>query len=77
MHDDEVAHRLVLHGHATVGFRGELRLEIGVGKVRDQSEVSGMHHDALGGFASLRPAIDSTGKGAVLLRDFVYRAWPG
>ena len=41
-----------------------------------QMEVSGMHHNVLGGFASLRPAIYSAGAGSVRVRDFVYRGLP-
>jgi xylan 1,4-beta-xylosidase len=41
-----------------------------------QMEVSGMHHNVLGGFLSLRPAIYSAGTGAIRLRDFRYRALP-
>jgi xylan 1,4-beta-xylosidase len=41
-----------------------------------QMEVSGMHHNVLGGFLSLRPAIYSAGAGAIRLRDFRYRALP-
>ncbi|TNE63470.1 MAG: xylan 1,4-beta-xylosidase [Alphaproteobacteria bacterium] len=41
-----------------------------------QMEVSGMHHNVLGGFLSLKPAIYSAGDGAVRFRDFRYRALP-
>jgi xylan 1,4-beta-xylosidase len=41
-----------------------------------QMEVSGMHHNVLGGFASLRPAIYSAGAGRVRVRDFAYRGLP-
>lgn len=41
-----------------------------------QMEVSGMHHNVLGGFSSLRPAIYSAGPGSVRVRDFRYRAFP-
>jgi xylan 1,4-beta-xylosidase len=41
-----------------------------------QMEVSGMHHNVLGGFSSLRPAIYSAGRGSIRVRDFRYRALP-
>jgi xylan 1,4-beta-xylosidase len=39
-----------------------------------QMEVSGMHHNVLGGFLSLRPSIYSSGTGKVRVRTFRYRA---
>jgi len=39
-----------------------------------QMEVSGMHHNVLGGFLSLKLGLYSAGGGAVRLRDFDYRA---
>jgi len=36
--------------------------------------VSGMHHNVLGGFLSLKLGLYSAGGGAVRLRDFDYRA---
>jgi xylan 1,4-beta-xylosidase len=39
-----------------------------------QMEVSGLHHNAFGGFLSLKPAIYSAGSGAIRIRDFGYRA---
>ena len=39
-----------------------------------QMEVSGMHHNVLGGFLSLRPAIYSAGAGSIVIGDFTYRA---
>jgi xylan 1,4-beta-xylosidase len=39
-----------------------------------QMEVSGLHHNVFGGFASLQPGIYSAGTGVVKLRDFKYRA---
>ena len=39
-----------------------------------QMEVSGLHHNVFGGFASLQPGIYSAGAGTVKLRDFRYRA---
>jgi xylan 1,4-beta-xylosidase len=38
-----------------------------------QMEVSGYHHNVLGGFLSLRPGIFCTGTGSVELRGFVYK----
>ncbi|WP_229257311.1 hypothetical protein [Duganella callida] len=39
-----------------------------------QMEVSGLHHNVFGGFASLQPGIYSAGTGTVTMRDFQYRA---
>ncbi|WP_373989390.1 family 43 glycosylhydrolase [Duganella sp. BuS-21] len=39
-----------------------------------QMEVSGLHHNVFGGFASLQPGVYSAGAGVVKLRDFKYRA---
>lgn len=39
-----------------------------------QMEVSGFHHNVLGGFLSLKFAVYCAGVGEVRLRDFVYRA---
>ena len=39
-----------------------------------QMEVSGMHHNVLGGFLSLKPAIYSCGEGRVRVADFKYGA---
>jgi xylan 1,4-beta-xylosidase len=39
-----------------------------------QMEVSGLHHNVFGGFASLQPGIYSAGAGTVKMRDFKYRA---
>jgi xylan 1,4-beta-xylosidase len=41
-----------------------------------QREVSGFHHNAFGGFLSLKIALFSAGRGEVRLRDFVYRGLP-
>ena len=41
-----------------------------------QMEVSGYHHNVLGGFDSLKIAIFCAGQGEVRLRDFIYRG-PG
>jgi xylan 1,4-beta-xylosidase len=38
-----------------------------------QMEVSGMHHNVLGGFLSLKPAIYSAGEGSVRIEDVKYR----
>jgi xylan 1,4-beta-xylosidase len=39
-----------------------------------QFELSGVHHNVLGDFLSLRPALYACGEGAVRFRDFRYRA---
>ncbi|SFU93524.1 family 43 glycosylhydrolase [Pseudoduganella namucuonensis] len=39
-----------------------------------QMEVSGMHHNVLGGFLSLKVGVYSAGQGTVRMRDFRYRA---
>lgn len=41
-----------------------------------QMEVSGYHHNVMGGFYSLRPALFSAGEGQVKFMDFRYRALP-
>jgi xylan 1,4-beta-xylosidase len=38
-----------------------------------QMEVSGMHHNVLGGFLSLKPGIYSAGEGSVRIEDVKYR----
>ncbi len=38
-----------------------------------QMEVSGMHHNVLGDFLSLRPAIYSSGEGSIRIRNFTYK----
>jgi xylan 1,4-beta-xylosidase len=38
-----------------------------------QMEVSGYHHNVLGGFLSLKFAVYCVGVGEAKLRDFVYR----
>lgn len=38
-----------------------------------QMEVSGYHHNVLGGFLKLKFAVYCIGTGEVTLRDFVYR----
>jgi xylan 1,4-beta-xylosidase len=37
-------------------------------------EVSGLHHNVFGGFLSLQVGVYSAGDGAVVLKDFTYRA---
>jgi xylan 1,4-beta-xylosidase len=39
-----------------------------------QLDVSGMHHNVLGGFLSLKPGIYSAGQGSIRIEDFTYRA---
>jgi xylan 1,4-beta-xylosidase len=39
-----------------------------------QLEVSGLHHNVVGGFLSLQPGVYCAGAGVVTLRDFKYRA---
>ena len=41
-----------------------------------QMEVSGFHHNVVGGFLSLKVGLFSVGRGEVRLRDFVYRSLP-
>jgi hypothetical protein len=43
-------------------------------KTRESAEVSGMHHNVLGGFLDLRPAVFAAGCGSASLRNFRY--WP-
>lgn len=51
------------------------RLPDGPWKRTEQSvEVSGMHHNVLGGFLDLRPAVYASGSGKVTLQNFRY--WP-
>ena len=40
----------------------------------DSSEISGMHHNVLGGFLDVRPAIYASGSGKATFRSFRY--WP-
>jgi xylan 1,4-beta-xylosidase len=39
-----------------------------------QMEISGMHHNVLGGFLSIRPGIYSCGQGGIRVKRVVYRA---
>jgi xylan 1,4-beta-xylosidase len=43
-------------------------------KTRESAEVSGMHHNVLGGFLDLRPAVFAAGSGSASFRNFGY--WP-
>ncbi|WP_343672545.1 family 43 glycosylhydrolase [Chitinophaga sp.] len=42
-------------------------------KIENSAEVSGLHHNALGGFLSLRIGLCSIGNGSVLYRHFKYQ----
>lgn len=42
-----------------------------------QMEVSGLHHNVLGGFLSLKPGIYSIGRGEVIVKKFTYRGLHG
>jgi beta-xylosidase len=42
-------------------------------KIENAAEVSGLHHNALGGFLSLRVGLCSIGKGRVIYRHFRYQ----
>ncbi|WP_347880760.1 family 43 glycosylhydrolase [Paenibacillus sp. F411] len=42
-------------------------------KLPETMDTSGYHHNALGGFLSLRAGIEATGKGRVQFHDFTYR----
>jgi xylan 1,4-beta-xylosidase len=39
-----------------------------------QMEISGMHHNVLGGFLSIRPGLYSCGQGSIRIKAVVYRA---
>jgi len=43
-------------------------------KTEDSAEISGMHHNVLGGFLDVRPAIYASGSGKATFRAFRY--WP-
>jgi xylan 1,4-beta-xylosidase len=43
-------------------------------KIESSLEVSGLHHNALGGFLSLRIGLCSIGEGEVKFKNFVYKA---
>jgi len=40
----------------------------------ESAEISGMHHNVLGGFLDVRPAVYACGSGKATLRNFRY--WP-
>jgi xylan 1,4-beta-xylosidase len=44
-------------------------------QVRESAEISGMHHNVLGGFLDVRPALSAWGSGNAIFRSFRY--WPG
>jgi beta-xylosidase len=43
-------------------------------RTRESAEISGLHHDVLGGFLDVRPAIYACGNGKATLRNFRYTA---
>jgi xylan 1,4-beta-xylosidase len=43
-------------------------------RAQESAEISGMHHNVLGGFLDVRPALYSCGSGKATLRSFRY--WP-
>ena len=43
-------------------------------RTQESAEISGMHHNVLGGFLDVRPAIYASGSGNATLRNFRY--WP-
>ncbi len=43
-------------------------------RTQESAEISGMHHNVLGGFLDVRPAIYACGSGKAILRNFRY--WP-
>jgi xylan 1,4-beta-xylosidase len=43
-------------------------------RMEESAEISGMHHNVLGGFLDVRPAIFAAGKGQATFRNFRY--WP-
>lgn len=43
-------------------------------RTRESAEISGMHHNVLGGFLDVRPAVYASGAGKATLRNFRY--WP-
>ncbi|HEY3706628.1 MAG TPA: family 43 glycosylhydrolase [Terracidiphilus sp.] len=44
-------------------------------RMEESAEISGMHHNVLGGFLDVRPAVFAAGKGQATFRSFRY--WPG
>jgi beta-xylosidase len=43
-------------------------------RVPESAEISGMHHNVLGGFLDVRPALSAWGTGNAIFRSFRY--WP-
>jgi beta-xylosidase len=43
-------------------------------RTQESAEISGMHHNVLGGFLDVRPALYACGSGKATLRNFRY--WP-
>jgi hypothetical protein len=43
-------------------------------RTQESAEISGMHHDVLGGFLDVRPAAYACGSGKATLRNYLY--WP-
>jgi beta-xylosidase len=43
-------------------------------RTQESAEISGMHHNILGGFLDVRPAISAWGTGYATFRNFQY--WP-
>ena len=43
-------------------------------RTQDSAEISGMHHNVLGGFLDVRPALYACGSGKATFRSFRY--WP-
>ncbi len=43
-------------------------------RTQESAEISGMHHNVLGGFLDVRPAVYACGSGKATLRNFRY--WP-
>jgi len=43
-------------------------------RAREAAEISGMHHNILGGFLDVRPALSACGSGNATFRSFQY--WP-
>ena len=43
-------------------------------KTQESAEISGMHHNVLGGFLDVRPAVFAAGQGHAIFRNFRY--WP-
>jgi beta-xylosidase len=43
-------------------------------RTQESAEISGMHHNVLGGFLDVRPAVFAAGQGHATFRNFRY--WP-